>query len=226
MTATELEGDMSHLLERHAAWNIPEEYMDIIWTALHKRKIPRNSLSAIAECPSLLEFRKAIALSKKDSAAGLSGLSYNMLKIAPLPVITAIYDCLCALWVNKEVPEHHKWRWLLPIPKVTSPELTDLRPLSLVEVSRKLWASILMRKVSSEWARTKCLNNRQHGFVTGRSMDEAVLEVMNTIETAKEMKCDLYMSSWDIKRAFDRVPKQLLIFAWIRLGGGRISGVR
>ena len=218
MTATELEGDMSHLLERHAAWNIPEEYMDIIWTALHKRKIPRNFLSAIAECPSLLEFRKAIALSKKDSAAGLSDLSYNMLKIAPLPVITAIYDCLCALWVNKEVPEHHKWRWLLPIPKVTSPEQTDLRPLSLVEVSRKLWASILMRKVSSEWARTKCLNNRQHGFVTGRSMDEAVLEVMNTMETAKEMKCDLYMSSWDIKRAFDRVPKQLLIFAWIRLG--------
>ena len=41
---------------------------------------------------------------------------------------------------------------------------------------------------------------------------------MNTMETAKEMKCDLYMSSWDIKRAFDRVPKQLLIYAWIRLG--------
>ena len=41
---------------------------------------------------------------------------------------------------------------------------------------------------------------------------------MNTMETAKEVQCDLYMSSWDIKRAFDRVPKQLLIFAWIRLG--------
>ena len=38
------------------------------------------------------------------------------------------------------------------------------------------------------------------------------------METAKEMQCDLYMSSWDIKRAFDRVPKQLLIFAWVRLG--------
>ena len=65
-------------------------------------KIPRNSLSAIAA------FRMAIALSKKDSVAGLSGFSYNMPKIAPLPVITAI--CLCALWVNKKVPEHHKWR--------------------------------------------------------------------------------------------------------------------
>ena len=141
-----------------------------------------------------------------------------MLKIAPLPVITAIHDCLTAMWVDKEIQEHHKWRWLLPIPKVASPELTDLRPLSLVEVSRKLWASVLMRKVSREWARNGCLNKRQHGFVTGKSMDEAVLEVMNTMETAKEMQCDLYMSSWDIKRAFDRVPKQLLIFGWVRLG--------
>ena len=106
-------------------------------------KIPRNSLSAIAA------FRMAIALSKKDSVAGLSGFSYNMPKIAPLPVITAI--CLCALWVNKKVPEHHKWRWLLPIPKITSPELTDLRPLSLVKVTQKLWASLLMSKVSHKW---------------------------------------------------------------------------
>ena len=129
--------------------------------------------------------------------------------------MTAIHESLKAMWVDKEIPEHHKWRWLLPIPKVASPELTDLR---LVEVSRKLWSSVLLRMVSKEWARTGCLNKRQQGFVTGKSMNEAVLEVMNTMESAKEMQCDLYMSSWGIKRAFDRVPKQLLIFASIRLG--------
>ena len=48
-------------------------------------------------------------------------------------------------------------------------------------------------------------------------MDEAVLVVMNTMKTKKEMQCDLYMSSWDIKRAFDKVPMQLFIFAWMRL---------
>ena len=41
---------------------------------------------------------------------------------------------------------------------------------------------------------------------------------MNTLETAKEMTADLYLSSRDIKRAFDQVPKQLLISSWIRLG--------
>ena len=91
-----------------------------------------------------------------------------MLKIAPLSAITAIHDCLTAMWVDKEILEHHKWQWLLPIPKVASPALTDLRPLSLVEVLRKLRASVLMRKVSREWARTGCLNKRQHGFVTGK----------------------------------------------------------
>ena len=62
------------------------------------------------------------------------------------------------------------------------------------------------------------LNRSQHGFIRGVCIDEAVLEVLNTLETACEAKSDLFMSSWDIRRAFDRVPKQLLIFAWIRLG--------
>ena len=77
--------------------------MDVIWTAANKTKVPRGSLTTIGHCPTLQKFRTAIAYSKKDSAAGLTGLSYNMLKIAPLSAITAIHDCLTAMWVDKEI---------------------------------------------------------------------------------------------------------------------------
>lgn len=75
-----------------------------------------------------------------------------------------------------------------------------------------------MEQIAASWAEPQALNRRQHRLISGRSMEEAILEAMNILDTAKEMKTDLFLSSWDIKRAFDRVPKQLLIFAWIRLG--------
>ena len=52
----------------------------------------------------------------------------------------------------------------------------------------------------------------------GRSTEEAVLEVLNVLESAKDWRSDLYLSSWDIRRAFDRVPKAMLILAWVRMG--------
>jgi hypothetical protein len=38
------------------------------------------------------------------------------------------------------------------------------------------------------------------------------------MEETEECAADKYLSSWDIKRAFDRVPKNILILSWTRLG--------
>ena len=59
-------------------------------------------------------------------------------------------------------------------------------------------------------------------FIKGRSMDLSVLALMNVLETAKEWKTDVFLSSWDITKAFDRVPVlpvvQAQIWAYVRLG--------
>jgi hypothetical protein len=38
------------------------------------------------------------------------------------------------------------------------------------------------------------------------------------MEETEECATDHYLSSWDIKRAFDRVPKNILTLSWVRLG--------
>jgi hypothetical protein len=38
------------------------------------------------------------------------------------------------------------------------------------------------------------------------------------MEETEECKTDYFLSSWDIKRAFDRVPKNILKLSWTRLG--------
>ena len=203
---------------RYAERNFPTVPLRRVCDAIQLRKVPRGSFTAAGLCPTLVEFLAAIKHSKKNSAPGVSGLSYNMLRLCPPPLLQAMYDSLATMWTSKEVPEYWKWRWLVPIPKCKSPSLKDLRPLSLVEVIRKIWAVVVVRRIGLCWSDHKVLNRCQHGFIRGVCIDEAVLEVLNTLETACEAKSDLFMSSWDIRRAFDRVPKQLLIFAWIRLG--------
>jgi hypothetical protein len=218
---TDLQVPWEEFRETLALKHIPDVPLRAIHTAMNSPKAARGSCLEASNCPTEKEFTAAILASKKDSAPGMSGLSYNMLRVAAKTtpdLITAIYSSLAELWKDKTIPDSWKWRWLVPTPKVPSPSLGDLRPLSLVEVLRKLWASVIMRNVSAAWAKNHTLNRNQHGFVPGRSMEEAVLEAMNSLESAKEWRTDLYISSWDIKRAFDRVPKQLLIYSWIRLG--------
>ena len=42
--------------------------------------------------------------------------------------------------------------------------------------------------------------------------------MIQALETGKEFKTQVYISSWDMKRAFDALPKPLLVFSWIRMG--------
>ena len=44
------------------------------------------------------------------------------------------------------------------------------------------------------------------------------MEFAATLETAKELKAEVFISSWDLKRAFDSVDRRLLVFSWERLG--------
>ena len=211
-----MEEPWERLKERYASHNIPDQTLKPLWT--HCQRKTDKGLSEIETCPSFAEFQSAIAYLPKDSAAGISGLSYNMLKVLPTRVSKAFYEALAEIWNNKDQPESWKWRWILPIPKTQEATLEDLRPLSLFEATRKLWLALILTKLRAAWAREDLLHPAQTMFIKGRSMDLSVLSLMNVLETAKEWKSDIYLSSWDITKAFDRVPIQAQIWAYVRLG--------
>jgi hypothetical protein len=144
-----------------------------------------------------------------------------MIKLWPARTRREVFGDLLDCWQNRSVPEYWKWRFLAPIPKDSSKDslgLADLRPIVLVEALRKVWALIFVRRIQKLWTAHGVLHPGQHGYLQGKGTDTAVVEVLNALETAKEYKSPFFMSSWDMKRAFDSVPKQLLIWAWVRLG--------
>ena len=200
---------------------IPIGVAENMWIAFSPRPISdegKREAELLADyCPSIAEFEDFIFHLKSRSAPGHSGLSYLMVKLWPRAFITRAYECLCEAWANKEGMEGWSIRLLAPIPKKTNPTIDDLRPLMLVEVMRKIWVGLLMKRIKAFWAKHSLINDNQHAYLRGKGTETAIPQIINTMESAKEFSTDLYLSSWDMSKAFDNLSREMILLSLLRL---------
>jgi hypothetical protein len=86
-----------------------------------------------------------------------------------------------------------------------------------LEVIRKIWSVIFVNRINDFHFNQNISHQGQH-CGRGKGTTTAVHEFIAAVETAKELKTELFVTSWDIKRAFDSVDRRLLVFSWTRLG--------
>ena len=168
--------------------------------------------------PTFEEFQAAIAATPAGKAPGPSGLTYNMIKGWPLEVQEWAYKCLCELWNSPTMGDWWSTKLLYPIPKDAAPTLSTLRPIMLLESLRKVWMRVIIRKISSSLERCGVLSSAQYGFRPHRNTGQAILQVINAMEEAEEEASVIYLTSWDITRAFDSIPRPVIDLALQRLG--------
>jgi exonuclease III len=204
---------------------IPADLVLRIWNAIIMPKessdAARQEISeALLQPITIEELRQSIRLAPSNSVPGPSGLSYNMMKEWPLAVLEKAHAAVAQIWEDKIVPSCWNVKWLCPKPKV-QPDLAtlqDLRPLNLLETPRKLLMGIVVHRITAIWENRGLLSNSQYGFRAQRSCEGPTLQVLNAQEEAEESGTELHGSSWDIRRAFDSVPKAVLVMSWERLG--------
>ena len=66
--------------------------------------------------------------------------------------------------------------------------------------------------------RRSTLQPMQSGFTAGQGTDTCLLQCINAIEQAEQDKSSLYYVSYDISKAFDRPPKEIIKLCWHRVG--------
>jgi len=177
-------------------------------------------ITADKNTPTFAEFQQTIRSCPEHSAGGPSGLTYAMLKACPEHALMKLYDNLACMWKAREIPEWWKCRFLAPMPKTDdeSPALKDLRPLMLVEVTRKLWTRLVVRKIRKVWDDNKAFDEAQGGFVPRSGTDTVILQLTNALEETIECATQINLASFDKKRAFDSVTKGHITLAWHRMG--------
>eukprot|EP01042_Synura_sphagnicola_P007368 gene7368-biopygen7744 len=87
--------------------------------------------------------------------------------------------------------------------KPSATTISDFRPIMLIDVLRKLWTSLVVARLVSTLLHHKVPSPLHHAFLPQKRTDTATLQIINAIETAFNDRKFLYVSSWDIKRAFD-----------------------
>ena len=88
----------------------------------------------------------------------------------------------------------------------------------LIEILRKIWASLIAKSIQDTVTKHEVLHPSQHGFQSGHGTDTANIQLVNVMEEAKMKRLNLYGSSWDMRRAFDSVSKAVIRLAWQRIG--------
>jgi len=128
-----------------------------------------------------------------------------------------MFELLIEAWRTRTPLEGWGDRWLVPIPKIDDPTLKDLRPIMLVDVIRKIWVGLLMDRIRKCWDKWGMINSSQHGFMSGKGTDTAIPHLISLFETARQSYASLYISSWDITRAFDSLGRETVMMALLRL---------
>ena len=92
--------------------------------------------------------------------------------------------------------------------------MEDFRPLGLVDTFQKLWSKIIVKRIHTEQEEDHT-QLAQHGFRARRGTDTALSQLVNAMEQADQMDTSLWISSFDIRQAFDSVSKELIHLGWV-----------
>ena len=163
------------------------------------KKLKRNKVSGIDEVPA--EFWKIILA---DHAH---------------PASSWILDFLNSLWSQRDIPDDwHLSRVTALFKKGDLGDCGNYRPISLICVGYKLFASILLQRLETAGAEDR-IWNIQFGFKGRRGTTDALLLARRILEQTQERPDrKILMLALDGAKAFDSVAPQRLIEALRRFG--------
>ena len=231
----------------------PEKLVEAFAPAPGEPGIPLELRKAIADAmahvPGAAEAAKAIddefkkpfsrpefdnmIKSSRSGAPGLTGLTYQMLQLLPDSGREDFFNLLQGMWRDHHVPAFWTFKALVGIPKASCPIVTDpakdLRPIGLLEVTRKIWTRLVIRRIARVLTGNNVIQPNHCGGLPNQGTDSALLQALNMLETALEFdlpagkhandkECFLDFSTWDAKKAFDSVGNHCQYIGWRRLG--------
>ena len=172
---------------------------------------------------TIAEFEAQIKGCSNDKSPGLTGFTINMMKKLPVECREYIYHLISTFWTfgsDNHIPSFWKDRFLALIPKDKNKAISAdrVRPISLYEVTRKIWTGAIMKRITNLWDRHKAVNDTQNAYRRHKGVDLPVLQVINAVQNILADSTELLCSSYDIQQCFDSVNRPLVIASYMRLG--------
>jgi hypothetical protein len=155
------------------------------------------------------EVKKAISKLKNNKAAGLDGITAELLKHGKEVIIDELTNLFNLIWETEEVPADWRHGVIVTLPKKGNlSDCNNWRGITLLSVPGKAFCSVLLNRLKVKIDQT--LRQEQAGFRSGRSCCEQIFTLRNIIEQCQELQKPLLINYIDFKKAFDSIHRESL----------------
>src|SRR3989442_518921 len=165
---------------------------------------------------SVSEVSSAISKAKSGKAAGPSGVAADMLKAAGEAGVKWVTDISNEVVRSGVVPVDWTRSWMVNVYKGNGNDLecSSYRGIKLLEHVLK----VLERVIEARLRKTVKVDEMQFGFSPGKGTTDAIFIVRQVQEKFLGKQKDLWMAFVDLEKAFDRVPHEVLWWAFRHVG--------
>lgn len=128
------------------------------------------------------------------------------------------------LLINKSMaegifPSSLKIAKVYPLHKHNSKEeIKNYRPISLLPTVSKIFEKIVLKRLIDHLTQNDLLNERQHGFISGRSTNTALADLVEFIINNLDMGNTVSSTFLDLSKAFDCLGHDLILLKLETLG--------
>jgi Reverse transcriptase (RNA-dependent DNA polymerase) len=169
--------------------------------------LPRKHWQVLSQPFSKQEVLHTLQNTKKASSPGPDGLPYEFYKAFPslLDKLTALFN---HCYTQGVVPASWRTALLRTLPKEDKDVsiVSNYRPIALLCTDFKLLTAILATRLQKELLSTGYFPRHQTGFLSGRSVYEAILRVASWTSVTGSSTCLL-----DFEKAYDRIQHPWLM---------------
>lgn len=159
------------------------------------------------------ELNKICSQIKIGKAAGPDIIPNEVLKHEGIRELLLSFVNMC--FMNNIIPTIWRQSIIAPIPKSSSKDPCiplNYRGISLLSCFYKLYTSLLNHRLSKYCENNGYLVDEQNGFRADRSCQDHVYVLSSIIRNRKSEGKDTFCAFVDFKKAFDWVPRDLLLY--------------
>ena len=141
---------------------------------------------------------------KVNKACDESGLAAELLQYVPDEFLVELLRLFNGILQHGSAPAEWKNTSFTMLPKKLPPKLvTDFRPIANIQLFYKMFAYMVLARV--EQSLESFQPEAQHGFRSGRRMEEHVLTTHPSLDKSRAAGFPLWIISLDLSKAFDTV---------------------
>ncbi|XP_058987522.1 RNA-directed DNA polymerase from mobile element jockey isoform X1 [Musca domestica] len=187
---------------------------NIVFLQHLKDQVPNNNQNIFndeylkkSDVFSFAELQKVLDMKKKPSAAGLDGITYEMVNNLSIQSKHHLLVAYNKLWRNCNYLDEWREIKIVPIPKKDK-DLdipTNFRPIALISVFAKIINLMVKQRLNLYMDDNKLLPHRSYAYRKHVSTSTCINDILHTINFHKERNEKVVILSMDVSKAYECV---------------------